>query len=315
MKMTKLMAALVVVTIMMTSVVFGATTATTTAYELNTSTGVVTFDVQTEVTGASEATKLTYVLYNGATPDEDNIIYIDQKDGSSTHTFAVNDIPADKFVGADIIANDDVTDEADTAPVGDFYKLKKGTMTGVANVSFTTADGAVYDFDKNGIAYLPVDVDVTATFFAEAGKTLATVSQGSVALNVNGNTAQLASNYAVNEEVVLAATATAAESGSFVAVDPNYIEGVDEDGFDTVTFLVSTSNVDDVKKVGLNVKISGNIAATMEDMRSASSDAAFGIQITDTNNFGLKGNTFTTSVSYDGVKLDLVAGTNYYVVK
>jgi hypothetical protein len=154
MKMTKLMAALVVVTIMMTSVVFGATTATTTAYDLDAS----TFDVQTVVTGANDATKLTYVLYNGATPDEDTIIYIDQKDGSlTTHTFAVNDIPADKFVGSDIIANDDVSDEADTAPVGDFYKLTRGTMTGIENVTFATADGTVYDFGGkpvSGISFL-----------------------------------------------------------------------------------------------------------------------------------------------------------------
>jgi hypothetical protein len=293
---------------MMTSVVFGATTATTTAYDLDAS----TFDVQTVVTGANNATKLTYVLYNGATPDEDTIIYIDQKDGSSTHTFAVNDIAAADFVGSDIIANDDVSDDADTAPVGDFYKLTRGTMTGIENVTFATADGTVYDFGKDNVAYLPVGVDVTATFFAEAGKTLATVSQGAVALNVNGNTAQLLSDYDVNETVVLDATVTEEASGSFVAVDPNpIIDAANK----TVTFLVSTTNVADVKLVGLNVKISGNISATLEDMRSASTDEDFGIQITDTKDLGLVGgNTYSTSVSYNGVKLDLVAGTNYYVV-
>lgn len=309
MKMTKLMAALVVVTIMMTSVVFGATTATTTAYDLDAS----TFDVQTVVTGANDATKLTYVLYNGAEPDEDTIIYIDQKDGSSEHTFTVNDIAVADFVGSDIIANDDVSDDAYTDAVGDVYKLTKGSMPGVSYVTFTDANGGVYDFDKNGVTYLPIGVAVTAEFFTAAGTELATAAQGSVALSTAGNTAQLASDYDVNEEVELTATVTAAEAGSFIAVDEDAIIDTVNN---TVTFLVSSTNVADVKLIGLNVAISGNINTTLKDLRNASSDETFGIQITDTNELGLvDGNEFDVTVSYDGNALELVAGTNYYVVK
>lgn len=315
MKMTKLMAALVVVTIMMTSVVFGATTAiTTTTYDVDTLTGVATFDVETVVTGADNATKLTYVLYNGTTPDEDNIIYIDQKDGSSTHRFIVNDISVADFVGSDIIANDDLSDDAYTEVVGDVYKLTKGSMPNVSYVTFN-ANGDFYEFDKNGVVYLPIGVDVTAEFFTAAGTELATVSQGSVDLtnNVNGNTVQLASDYDVNEEVVLTATVTAAEAGSFIAVDE---EAIIDTVNNTVTFLVSSTNVADVQKIGLNVTISGKINTTLKDLRNASSDETFGIQITDTNELGLvDGNEFDVTVSYDGNALELVAGTNYYEVK
>jgi hypothetical protein len=293
---------------MMTSVVFGATTATTTAYDLDAS----TFDVQTVVTGADNATRLTYVLYNGATPDENNIIYIDQKDGSSEHTFAVSDIPVADFVGSDIIANDDASDEAYAEAVGDVYKLTKGSMPGVSYVTFEDANGGVYNFDKNGVTYLPIGVDVTAKFFTAAGTQVATVAQNGVALSTSGNTAQLASSYAVNAEVTLTATVTDAAAGSFVAVDDEYI--VDEVA-KTVTFLVSSTNVADVTKIGLNVTISGNINTTLKDLRNASSNETFGIQITDTNELGLvDGNEFDVTVSYDGVALDLVAGTNYYVI-
>lgn len=311
MKMTKLMAALVVVTIMMTSVVFGATTATTTAYDLESN----TFDVQTLVTGANNATKLTYVLYNGTTPDENTIKYIDQKDGESSYKFIVNDIAVADFVGAAIIANDDVTDTADTKPVGNYYELAAGTIANIETMTIT-CDGSVTYLVAGKSTYLPVGKAATIEVFPVAGHALDadSVSEGSV----NGNIITLSGEYDVDATVTLDAAATAATPGAFVSIDGTPVKDVENN---TVTFIISTSGLsfDEIKQVGLSVNITGvGFKATMEDMKPALTDEystvkSFGIQISADSAYDLSTSTFETSILFNGTAAEKVA--DYYVVK
>ena len=290
MKMKKLMAALVVITLLATSVVCSAATYTTRT-EYSASTGKV--QVITTIDGLAAGSMATYVLYgypdgytdyektDGVTevagdPTETNILYIDQNN-SATSSFEFGrgvKLDPKKVMGSKVIVgtDEDTTLTNKSTELLDqgiaCFKLALDTTNGVnladakiskIDVSFAFPEGETETYtlssDQNFV-YIPAGIDYTLTFNVKPDSVMGTVKIGNddvsnqIVMNKYKGTSA-EDDRDTTKTLVLGKGTDLATSTSYVSIDSNPIFATSGE-FKTVAFIIN-NNLSGYTDTGIDI--------------------------------------------------------------
>lgn len=269
MKIKKLIAALTVITLLMSSVVCSAATySTTTTYD---ATGSL-LSLQTEVSGLTVGSMVTYALYgkdgsiNAETGEvvpttatgitEENLIYIDQVDSAqATETFTVSGVSASDIAGSKVIVgaedgsnpsdsstasngyigNDDMSAEVSVASTIDWTKI--------SSISVKVAGGSTYSLTSASTScYVPVGSDITFEVIPASGYSVNEIK-------LNGTVLSSPYKHTVLNTADLSIVATGATTKHYVTVDTTAEISAEDK---SVTFFIVDS---DSASIGVNVYI------------------------------------------------------------
>lgn len=347
MKMKKLMAALVVITLLAMSVVCSADATYTTTTSYRVSDGKV--QVTTTVEGLTAGSMATYVLYgypdgytdktdktiNYATDDvidyvgeddftETNILYIDQINSVSSEAKTFGSgvwLDPKKVIGSKVIVgtNDSTitTIENKSTELLDqgiaCFKLELDTTNGAnladakinkidVSFAFPEEETETYTLSSDqSFVYIPAGVDYTLTFDVIDNSVMGAVSIDSkdvssqIVMNkYKGTSAE--NDRDKTKTLVLGVGETAGSATKYISIDSNPIFGTDENGYNTITFVVNnktgyaTTGIDIIAYDKNGVKV--NEVLNLENKLKTSQ--TYAIRLVDELN-----NTFIDTTKYD----------------